>query len=255
MAQVKPRYVGIPRVEARPTGYVSRVAVGAALIAISLIAATAVLRSRATPVSVLVFGKDLEAGSTIADTDLAEVEVVADPDTLSHLVRAAEKGRVVGGKLLRSVRVGEPLLASSYSETGPSGRVVTLPIVRAGTSPGLAAGEQVDVLATFAPESEDARTVVVASGVSLVSISPAQEAGGADVSAGRAGPAAASGPVDSAGTALATVLASDEELVPLVFASQNALVALVRSVPGQNTLGRRTDADSPHEWWIPEGSE
>ncbi len=255
MAQVKPRYMGIPSAEARPSGSVSRVAVGAALIAISLIAATAVLRSRATPVSVLVFGKDLEAGSTIADSDLAEVEVVADSDTLSHLVRASERGRVVGGRLLRSVRVGEPLLASSYSETGPSGRVVTLPIVRAGTTPGLVAGEQVDVLATFAPESEDARTVVVASGISLVSISVAQDGGVTGISPGRGGPAAASGPGDTAGMAFATVEASDEELVPLVFASQNALVALVRSVPGQNTLGRRTDAGSPHEWWIPEESE
>lgn len=220
--------------------------VGLALIVISLISATVVLRSKADSIVVLVFAREINAGARLGEADLAETEVAAPSKTLEQLVRSVDRDSIVGMRLARSVRAGEPVVRSAISPGSSPTRVVSFPVTRAGSSPDLTAGENVDVLASFAAESGDARTVVIASGVPLVSISEAVD--------GEAVPRVPGGGpgVGDPDRVIAAVEVGGPQLVPLVFASQNSVVSLVRSIPGEDLLGWETSALAAYESGIPE---
>ena len=237
MTRIGSNYTKFSRRSLRPGTLAPRVVAGVALISISLVSATAVLRSRVAPVGVLVFSHDMDAGAVLSDA-VSEAAVAATGDTLDHLVRSEERGSVMGLRLLKPSRAGEPILRSSFapdsSETPR--RLVQLHAARAGSTPDLAPGDSVDVLASFTVGTEAARTVVVASAVKLISVSaPATDGDGIQMSgSGKSLPSALGGQPGI----LCTVEVAAADLVRLVFASQNAVVSVVRSIPGESVLGR-----------------
>ncbi|MER3396207.1 MAG: hypothetical protein C4318_04195 [Acidimicrobiia bacterium] len=238
MTRIGSNYTKFSGRSLRPGTVAPRVVAGVALISISLVSATAVLRSRVAPVGVLVFSHDMDAGAVLSDADVSEAAVAATGDTLDHLVRSEERGSVMGLRLLKPSRAGEPILRSSFapdsSETPR--RLVQLHAARAGSTPDLAPGDSVDVLASFTVGTEAARTVVVASAVKLISVSaPATDGDGIEMSgSGKSLPSALGGQPGI----LCTVEVAAADLVRLVFASQNAVVSVVRSIPGESVLGR-----------------
>jgi Flp pilus assembly protein CpaB len=247
MTQPNAKYMGIEGRRGFLSGLTPKLAprliVGVALISISLISATAVWRAGSRPTPVLVFARAIDAGARLSTDDLGEVQVATSTSTLEHFVRSVDRESILGMRLVRSVGAGEPVVRSAISPDPPSARVVTLPVAPAGSTPDLAVGDLVDVVASFAAESEDARTVVVAAGVYLVSISSTAGA--------FAGPTTAQAPpgVGSADgdRVIAAVQVRGPEVVPLVFASQNGVLSLVRSIPGENLAGQETSAFSPYK--------
>ncbi len=246
MTQPNSKYVRSAPHKALAGGITSRVVVGIALIVISVVSASAVLKANHGSVEVLVFLREIDAGAVLSESDVAEAGVAAPSKTLEQLVPVAERQSIVGMRLTRQVRAGEPVVRSSLSSRAPEGRVVSIPVSRAGSTPNLAPGESVDVVASFAPQSEEARTVVVASSLQLISLSDAPvteaEVPTADPMASQSSPE----------RILASVAASGPEVVKLVFASQNGSISLVRSVPGENLSGYETSAFAPSLAEIPE---
>ena len=121
-----------------------RLALGVALVLVSVVLGSRLIASAGDRVDVWAVRAPLAAGTTLHDDDLVRTPVAAD--SLSAYVLASRD--VVGARLTRDVGAGELLPASALGRAGADRRLVTVPVDPLHAPPGLARGERVDVYVT-----------------------------------------------------------------------------------------------------------
>jgi hypothetical protein len=219
-----------------------RIAAGAAMVLVALVLFARVFDGKETKGRFIAVAADLPVGRVIAEEDLRETSIEGDAGLSDVLVAFAGKADVVGKRLVRNKLEGELLfrgdIAEELSDSYRGGVRVT--VDRNGSSPDLRAGDSVEVIATFDKQSEVARSVVIASKANIVAIEVAGSPE-ADSGLGPLKPAESRGPLPS----LEAVLdVEEDEILPVVFATHNGSISLVRS--GSKQLrGSQIDGEDP----------
>jgi len=121
-----------------------RLALGVALVLVSVVLGSRLLSSAGDRVEVWSVRSSLAAGTTLRDGDLVGVRVAAD--SWDRYVLAGRD--VVGARLTRDVGAGELLPAAALGKAGADRRLVTVAVDPLHAPPGLARGERVDVYVT-----------------------------------------------------------------------------------------------------------
>lgn len=213
----------LPRVD-------TRLVVGILLVAVSIVAGLRLSARTDHSVSVLAATRSLAPGHVLSAQDLRPARVASDVGALRGFVSTAAASPV--GRTVRApIAAGALVPRTALASTAPRGRDVTIPISSEHALGGaLAAGDRVDVLATFDKGTEAARTLTVATGARVVDVVRSdglfgQKEGGL--------------------TALTLAVAPDDA-VYVVFASRNGEVDVVRAATGGDaTRGRFDFAELP----------
>jgi len=219
-----------------------RIAAGAAMVLVALVLFARVFDGRESRGRFIAVAADLPIGRVIAEEDLRETFIEGDAGLSDVLVAFTRKADVVGKRLVRNKLEGELLfrgdVAEELSESYRGGVRVT--VDRNGSSPDLRAGDSVEVIATFDKQSELARSVVIASKANILAI---EVVGPTEADSGLG----SFKPVESRGAlpSLEAVLdVGDDEILPVVFATHNGSISLVRS--GSKQLrGSQIDGEDP----------
>ena len=175
-----------------------RLAVGVALMALSVVAATVVVSGVDHRVAVWGAARDLAAGTKLTADDLRSVSVVVDD--VDRYVSGDEAG-LLGRTLGRDVGGGELLAVSAIGSTQGPTRLVTLPVEPLHSPPELTHGDRVDVYLSPRENSDAASSRLVlsnavvsqaaandrATGELAVVLDVESTMAGAVVAAGRAG--------------------------------------------------------------------
>ncbi len=121
-----------------------RLALGVALVLVSVVLGSRLLASAGDRVEVWSARSSLAAGTTLREGDLVSMRVAAD--SWDRYVLADRD--VVGARLTRDVGAGELLPAAALGRAGSDRRLVTVAVDPLHAPPGLARGERVDVYVT-----------------------------------------------------------------------------------------------------------
>lgn len=119
-----------------------RLALGVGLIALSVIAATAVVSSADDRVMVWAASHDLAIGTVIGESDLVTVPVRLDA-AAAYLDSSST--RAVGQRLSRPVGTGELVPVAAVGAAAANHRLVTIAVEPLHVPPGLGHGDRVDV--------------------------------------------------------------------------------------------------------------
>ncbi|MGV1036753.1 MAG: SAF domain-containing protein [Candidatus Nanopelagicales bacterium] len=119
-----------------------RLALGVGLIAVSVIAATAVVSSADDRVLVWAASHDLATGTVIGESDLVTVPVRLDA---ADAYLDSSSTRAVGQRLSRPVGTGELVPVAAVGAAPANHRLVTIAVEPLHVPPGLGHGDRVDV--------------------------------------------------------------------------------------------------------------
>jgi len=154
----------------RPAWLNARTVLGLLLFFTSLLGAQRVLAMSDRTIGVWAAATDLAVDTVLQPEHLELSQVQLPPDVAGAY--ALEATDLVGAVVTRSVKVGElvPLAAVASEGSVAVGRSVTLPVTPEHAAGGdFAPGDRVDVFATFDADDVRARTILLVSGVEVVS--------------------------------------------------------------------------------------
>ena len=149
----------------------SGISAGAAFLLVQGQAARLDAMSPPASVAVVVAARRLEAGATLTPADLAVADSLdAPPGAIGAVAQA------VGRTLVAPIAPGEPLTVTRLADSALAGLVppghLVVQLAAAGAPEGLAVGDHVDVLATFAGARP--YTSVVGSDLRVVRVVPGE---------------------------------------------------------------------------------
>lgn len=156
---------------ARPTWINARTSLGILLFASSVLLGHRVLSQAANPDLVWAAVRDLPQGYVLTPDDLRAVELHLGTDTLSRYWDTTAD--LAGTVLTRPISEGEFVARSGVDETPVAGaeRSITIPIPAEHAIGGdLAAGDRVDIYATFDAGDARARTSLLAREIEILEI-------------------------------------------------------------------------------------
>lgn len=149
----------------------ARIAVGLALVAVSVFGGLRLSGASTPSTSVLTVRSSIASGHRLAEGDLGVAEVHVDDRVLRTLLPANLRRQVIGRITQHGLRAGGLLDASSLTRRRGASREVTVPVTPEHALGGvLEAGDRVDLLATFDTSSDAARTITVTGGAEVVSV-------------------------------------------------------------------------------------
>ncbi|MGH2747876.1 MAG: RcpC/CpaB family pilus assembly protein [Actinomycetota bacterium] len=202
----------------------ARSVLGLLLFVGAVLAGQRVIAASDQTIAVWVAARPLAGNSAVTRDDLSLAQVRLPPELLSHYALGSRS--LEGAVLTRPARAGE-LIAADWISDGPgahAGRVMTIPMTSEHSVTGsVGTGDRIDVLATFDPEGQEARTVLIARGLEVVDVI---SAGGLVV-----------GEESIVGI---TVALTPKDAVRLAFAIRTAHIDIARVVGSSEELGPGT---------------
>ena len=207
----------------------ARVVTGIVLVAVSVVGGIRLTRGPAPGTPVYVASSDLDAGHVVTRDDLTTVEVRAAHGVIAGLERA-DRSAPVGRVLRTPVRAGAAIPIDALGGAVAAGRDVTIPVTPDHALGGaIRSGDRVDVYATFDKGTDAARTLTIARGATVRSITESDGLFGqrqGDISA-------------------ITLAVDPDAAIGVAFAARNGELDVVRARGALDGRGReRFDADT-----------
>jgi Flp pilus assembly protein CpaB len=170
----------VPRAVAKARRLDLRVIIGLALMAISLVGVTAVVRRAEARVPVLVAAQPIEAGSVIEATDL-RVESLSISGGIAHLSES-DRASTIGSFAAQRLSAGQLLTQDSVLKTTglPAGYVAMSLALKPDRAAGgeLRPGDHVAVIASSSPDQPERGTRILLQEVPVLSLRQSDRADG-----------------------------------------------------------------------------
>jgi Flp pilus assembly protein CpaB len=207
----------------------ARVGVGVLLVAVSVLGGLRLSGASRSSISVFSAERALASGHRITESDLVLTSVSVEEGVQATLISGEDQRSLIGRVVARPVQAGSLLTRRDIGRANESLREITVPVAPEHALGGVAAaGDIVDVLATFDGGGDTARTIVVSSRAEVVStLRPEQVFGGA-----------------GGATALTLAVPNDDAMF-IVFAMRTGEIDILRSADLPSNRSRVDAAEIP----------